>query len=161
MLSSNLLRYVAIELDPYIITEMNKFNTASDEEIKIIEKEVEKKIDKITSNVNYTHIDEYYPLIYRNVKKDYRNVQYDNILNNIRNIISKIESMCNIKIKNNIKDIEGKDIINFPKNTIDNLYKTVIELNERYSEINPNNKNKFNEYVHDIIYNIETIRESG
>ena len=52
MLSSNLLKYVAIELDPYIISEMNKFNTASDEEIKIIEKEVEKKIDKITSNVN-------------------------------------------------------------------------------------------------------------
>lgn len=161
MLSSNLLRYVAIELDPYIISEMNKFNTASDEEIKIIEKKLEDKIKKITGNVNYTHIDKYYPLIYRNVKKDYRNVQYDNILNNIRSIISKIESTYNIKIKNNIKDIEGKDIINFPKNTIDNLYKTVIELNERYSEINSNNKNKFNEYVHDIIYNIETIRESG
>ena len=161
MLSSNLLRYIAIELDPYIISEMNKFNTASDEEIKLIEREIEKKINKITTNTEYTHINEYYPLIYKNVVKEYRNIQYDNILKNIRDIIAKIENMNNIKIKNNIDYITGNDIINFPKNTIDNLYKPVIELNERYSEINSNNKNKFNEYIHNIVYNIETIRESG
>lgn len=161
MLSSNLLRYIAIELDPYILKEMSKFNTASDEEIKLIEKELEKKINKITTDINYTHINEYYPQIYKRVVKEYRNIQYDNILTNIKSIIEKIENTFNIKIKNNIKYITGTDVINFPKNTIDNLYKIVIELNDRYTEISTINKNKYNEYIHDIVYNLETIRESG
>lgn len=160
-LSSNLLRYIAIELDPYILNEMNKFNTSSDEEIKMIEKELEKKINKIINNSEYTHINEYYPLIYQNVVKEYRNVQYDKILQNIQEIILKIENDCNIKIENNIEYLTGKDIINFPKNSIDKLYNVVIELNKIYSNVNLNYQNKFNEYIHNIIYNIETIRESG